>query len=95
MKNQVKKSEVQAPNQNEQTKKQALAKCEDMLKEHQATALKECERLINSGALPFGNYENTFELPKCIVTVCLENEALQYQPHSDDLKKITKNLRRF
>lgn len=80
-----------------QTKEQVLAKVKEMLETliNDGSIFKEAQRLVNSGALPLQNYGDTFELPKCVLTVALENTAWQYLPFTKELKKIVNNLKHF
>ena len=78
-----------------QSKKQAKAKVKEMMKTLSKAVEKEVDRLLDSQALPFQNYENTFELPKTVLSVALENLSYQYSPFSKELKKIANNLKHF
>lgn len=57
---------------------------------------KECERLLNSGAVDCEEYEANLALPKTILSVALQNIGREYEPCEwNDGHKEVKNLKHF
>lgn len=77
------------------TKKQLLKLIKSMAKDHNKALLKECERLLNCGAIDTEAAENNFLTPRIIFHVALLNEANQYAPRTKETIKEVNNLKNF
>ena len=56
---------------------------------------KECDRLIQTGAVDVEQYGNDYALPKICLTVAIENQIRQYRPLDKNHLKEVANLRHF
>lgn len=77
------------------TKTQMLKKVNFMLKDHRKQTLKEVARLYDSGGIDTNKFRNDFVLPRILLSVALENEAVQYRPISNVYQNECDNLKKF
>jgi len=77
------------------TKAQFNEKLHVMKKEMNQEIEKECLRLLNSGAVDIGSYDDDYLLPKLILCAALQNSSKQYLPFAKEHIKKVKNLLNF
>lgn len=79
------------------TKAQCYKKCLALIWEMKKEKCleREIKKLIESGGLPLSKYDDDFQLPKCVLTIALANQAEQYRPFSKNLKKVINNLKYY
>lgn len=76
------------------TKNQAKKQLKEMLKD--LDILKECERLLNAGAIEISNdSKDDYSHTKVVLKVALENVTNEILIYSNEIKKDYTNLKRF
>jgi hypothetical protein len=68
------------------------AKVKRMLKLALEDASKDCDKLLNSGAIDLNEFENDYFLPKIIASILLDKASYQIEPLSKEGKIIKKKL---
>ena len=77
------------------TNEQFEAKYLQLVMTSRAYLLKEGKRLLASGGIAPDSYEDSYLLPKIILTVALENSIEERQPLTQKGQHAVKNLRHF
>ena len=73
------------------TKKQVRSKTSELIRNCSASMRKNIEKVLESGAVNIGSYEDNYLLPKIILVALLKEEIFQYEPHSEK-RKIEKEI---
>lgn len=74
------------------TKKQAIKKFRSMLPELKEAMIKDAEKLMDSGSINLSEYENSYLLPKILMSSILLRQKWQYMPFDKEGQKIAKKL---
>ena len=77
------------------TNEQFEAKYQELVRNTMAYLLKEGKRLLASGGIAPDSYEDSYLLPRIILTVALENLKGERQPQTPEGQHAVKNLRHF
>ena len=85
----------QATREGKMTKVQFMKKVRELARRTEKDIIDECWRLLNSGAIDLTKYEDTYALPKVVMTVACEKAAWNWHPLSPELKAEAVNLRKF
>jgi len=77
------------------TREQFINKSEELIAQTADRLRKETLRLFDSGGLDAEKYEDTYLLPKIVLTAALHKSADDWRPHDQAARREVANLRHF
>jgi len=78
-----------------QTEEQFEEKVKELIVDIEGRLLIEAKRLYNCGGIDPEDFDDTYGLPKIILSVALKNESYGFCPLSPDYKAAVTNLEKF
>jgi len=77
------------------TRKEFASNLNELIEQIPNIIKGQAQHYIVSGAINLDDYENNFILPKVVLCASLSEVKFQFQPLSDDGKKLVKNLEKI